>query len=239
MIVITLSRQLGSGGDWIATRVAEILNLELIDHTRLRRIAVAAGVSEMAWEEIELVGRGDFVAQITKALRSVPATPLSEREINPFLALPPSPLDGIFVPPLPPASIAMAESVRILEQVIRHLAEVGNALIIGAGSQAILQGHPGVLHVSIIAPFEHRVKVVQEREGLTTAQARRKVRESDNNRAEYLRRYYRVRWNNPMLYHLTLNTGQISLDAAVSAIVAAARQMEETDEAPTASDSGP
>ncbi len=225
MTIITLSRQLGSGGDEIASRVAEALHLDLIDHTRLRRAAVTAGVPEMAWEELASVGRGDLVDSLTKALRSVPPTPLSERELTPILTARAGPLDGIFAPPLPPASIALAESVRILEEVIRRLAKGGNVLIIGNGAQAILRDHPGVLHVSIIAPFEQRVATVQQREGLSLARARRKVRLSDRNRAEYLRRFYKVRWDDPTLYHLTLNTGRISRVAAAATIVAAAKAL--------------
>ncbi|NOZ27533.1 MAG: cytidylate kinase-like family protein [Chloroflexi bacterium] len=225
MTVITLSRQLGSGGDEIASRVAGALGLDLVDHVRLRRAAVAAGVSELAWEELELIGRGDFVEQLTKALRSVPPTSTSERELYPVLTTRAGPLDGIFAPPLPPASIALAESVRILEQVVRRLAEIDNVLIIGGGGQAILADSPGVLHVSIIAPFEQRVATVQQREGITRSQARRKVRASDRNRAEFLRRFYHVRWDDPMLYHLVLNTGRLKRSEAVMTIVAAARAM--------------
>ncbi|HEY64274.1 MAG TPA: cytidylate kinase-like family protein [Caldilineae bacterium] len=225
MMVITLSRQLGSGGDEIASRVAEVLDLDLVDHARLRRAAVAAGVSELAWEELELIGRGDLVEQLTKALRSVPPTPTSERELFPILTPRAGPLDGIFAPPLPPASIALAESVRILEDVVNRLADTGRVLIIGGGGQAILANRPGVLHVSIIAPFEQRVTTVQRREGISLAEARRKVRASDRNRAEYLRRFYDVHWDDPALYHLTLNTGRLSRAVAAAAIIAAARAM--------------
>jgi cytidylate kinase len=225
MTVITLSRQLGSGGDEIAGHVAEVLQLDLIDHSRLRWAAVAAGVSEMAWEEMELVGRGDFMEQLTKALRSVPPTPVTEREIYPIPTAPVGPLDGIFAPPLPPASIALAESVRILESVMRRLADAGRVLIVGGGGQVILANRPGVLHVSIVAPFAQRVATVQGREGISVTQARRKVRASDRNRAEYLRRFYRVRWDDPMLYHLTLNTGRLTRAEAVAAIVSATQEM--------------
>ncbi len=226
MTIITLSRQLGSGGDEIANRVAEALQLDLIDRARLRRAAMSAGVPEMAWEELELVGRGDLVDSLTKALRSVPPTPLEEREQMPILAAHTSPLDGIFAPPLPPASIALAESVRILEELVRRLAEAGNVIIIGSGAQVILADHPNALHVSVIAPFEQRVATVQQREGIPLAQARRKVRASDRSRAEYLRRFYRVRWDDPKLYHLTLNTGRLTRVAAAAIIVAAARELE-------------
>jgi cytidylate kinase len=226
MTVITLARQLGSGGDEIASRVAEALYLELVDHSRLRRAAVVAGVSEMAWAEMEMVGRGDFVEQITKALRSVPPTPAIERELYPITATRAGPLDGIFAPSLPPASIALADSVRILEQVVRHLADSDNVLIVGNGGQMILAGRPGVLHVSVVAPFEQRATAVQQRESISAAEARRRVRASDRNGAEYLRRFYQVRWDDPMLYHLTLNTGQISQAAAATAIVSAARALQ-------------
>ena len=43
-MIVTLSRQLGSGGDVIAARVATALGLTLVDREYVYRAALAAGV---------------------------------------------------------------------------------------------------------------------------------------------------------------------------------------------------
>ncbi len=224
MKVITLSQQLGSGGDAIAAQVAADLYLEVIDHGRLRRAAVVAGVSELAWAELEMIGRGDLVDRLTKALRRVPPTAPTEQEPVALSANLSGPLDGLFVPFLPPAAVALAGSVRILEQVVRHLADVGSVLFVDNGAQMILAGRDDVLHVAVIAPFEQRVAAVQARNGSSLTETRRQVRSSDRNQIEYLRRFYQARWDDPLLYHLVVNTGQLTIAQATATIVAAARE---------------
>ena len=46
---------------------------------------------------------------------------------------------------------------------------------------------------------------------------------SDQTRAAYLRRHYRVRWDDPALYDLILNMAQLSIPAAVELVCLAAQ----------------
>jgi len=221
--VITLSRELGSGGDRVATLVAERLGLGLVDRERLHRAALAAGVSEAALLELEYSAEQTLVAQILRSLRSVPPTPTEERERLAFVPPLTSPLAGIFSPVLPPAGIAIAELVKMLNQVIEKRAREGKVLFVGQGTQVLLREHPGVLHVRIMAPLEYRVATLQRREGLSEATALRKIRTSDRARAEYLRRFHNARWDDPTLYHLVINTGFLPVPLAADLIVAASR----------------
>jgi len=223
--VITLSRELGSGGDRIATLVAERLGLGLVDRERLHRAALAAGVSEAALIELEYSAEQTLVAQILKSLRSVPPTPIEERERMAFVPPLTSPLAGIFSPVLPPAGIAIAELVKMLNQVIEERAKEGNVLFLGQGTQVLLREHPGALHVRIVAPLECRIAKIQEREGLDKAEALRKIRASDRARAEYVRRFHNARWDDPGLYHLVINTGFVPTSAAVELIVTASQAL--------------
>lgn len=225
MTVITLSRELGSGGDRIATLVAERLGLGLVDRERLYRAAVAAGVSEAALLELEYSAEQTLVARILRSLRSVPPTPTEARERVAFVPPLTSPLAGIFSPVLPPASIAIAELVKMLNQVIERRAGEGNVLFLGQGTQVLLREHAGALHVRIVAPLEQRIATLQAREELSKTAALRKVRASDRARAEYVRRFHNARWNDPRLYHLVINTAFMPISVAVDVIVTASRAL--------------
>jgi cytidylate kinase len=225
--VITLSRELGSQGDRIATLVAERLGLGLVDRERLHRAARAAGVSEAALHELELSAEQTLVSRILRSLHSVPPTPTEKRELRSVVAPLTSPLGGIFSPSLPPASIAIAELVKMLNQVIEKRAREGDVLILGQGSQVLLRGQPGVLHVRVFSPRGQRIATLQAREGLSKTAALRKVRACDRQRGEYLRRFHNARWNDPSMYHLLINTALIPQAAAVELIVTASGALAE------------
>lgn len=56
MNVLTLSRQLGSQGDWIAVNVARSLGFAYMDHEIINRAARRAGVPELALAHIDEFG---------------------------------------------------------------------------------------------------------------------------------------------------------------------------------------
>jgi cytidylate kinase len=56
MTVITLSREMGSGGDQIATAVAERLGLRVVNREVINQAARQAGVPEVALAEIDELG---------------------------------------------------------------------------------------------------------------------------------------------------------------------------------------
>lgn len=225
MAVITLSRELGSNGDRIATLVAERLGLAIVDRERLYRAALAAGVSEAALHELKLSAAETLVSQVLRSLRSVPPTPTERRERRAVVPPLTSPLGGVFSPVLPPASIAIAELVQMLNQVIVKRAREGDVLFLGQGSAVLLRDHPNTLHVRTMAPQEKRVARVQEREGLDEAAALRRVRTSDRLRSEHIRRFHNARWSDPGLYHLLINTAIVPIAVGVDLIVDASRAL--------------
>jgi len=228
MMIVTISRELGSGGDAIAATVAERLRLDLIDRERLQRAAQSAGALAGAFEELDYVGEATLVARVLKSLRTVPITTTEEREqmalSTPFT----NPLAGIFAPVFPPASIAIDESVRVMKLVIRDLARRGNVLIVGQGAQVLLANWPGTLHVRIVAPLEYRIATVRARTGLSRAEALRRVQTNDRARAELLRRFYNAQWNDPHWYHVVINTERVPRTLAVETIVTMANRLGES-----------
>jgi cytidylate kinase len=58
--------------------------------------------------------------------------------------------------------------------------------------------------------------------------AQNRLRTSDRARFDYLRRYHDADWLDPTLYHLVINTGWISVPAAVELIISAQRAVAES-----------
>jgi cytidylate kinase len=131
-------------------------------------------------------------------------------------------LDLLGLTPSPQAQRAYIEEVN---RIVNELAEQGNVVILGRAGQVILHGRPETLHVRIFAPQALRVKRVAEKLGVTIDKAAAQVEASDRYRARYLRRFYHVRWDDPALYHLVLNTAHLTSAQAADIICRAAANL--------------
>lgn len=227
MPIVTLSRQLGSGGDAIALEVAQALGLRMVDRRVINQAAIGAGVPRGAMEELEYEGRRGLVERMLNVVYGMPAIPTtlepSSRDVSAA-----STMFGGFLSPLhPPMSLSMREYVRVVGMVIRDLARDGNVVIVGRGGQVVLQDMPGVLHVQVVASFARRVTTLMAREGIDRREATARLRANDRARADYLQRYHGINWRDAMLYDLILNTDNLPLSVAVAAIVGACRSLDE------------
>jgi CMP/dCMP kinase len=227
MTVITLSRQLGSHGEEIATRVARALDLRLIDAETINRAAEKAGVPHVALAELEPDRERGLTNRVIASLRAMPPlSPVSDasafRTDFPGVTIP---FTGLFSTTVPPISAWFEGYVRMVGLVICGLAREGNVLLVGRGGQVLLRNDPHVLHVQAVAPADHRVAVLMERDQLTKRDAQNRLRTSDRSRHDFMRRYHNVNWLDPTLYHLTLNTARVNVPVATDLIIDLARTM--------------
>ncbi len=121
-----------------------------------------------------------------------------------------------------PSAEACKAYRRAVEQVMNELAGKGDVVIQGRAGQVILKDHPQALHVRIIAPRALRAERVAQRLDIPLECALAQIEASDRFRANYLRRFYRVRWDDPLLYHLVINTAGLSAQHAAEIICSAA-----------------
>jgi cytidylate kinase len=114
--------------------------------------------------------------------------------------------------------------IRAVQTVIEELAAEGNVILAGRGGQAVLHNRPGVLHVKMVAPLEVRAQRLAERHDISLAAARAQARASDRERRLYLKRFYNLDWNDPLLYDLVINTASLSAEAACDLICLAVQK---------------
>jgi len=126
------------------------------------------------------------------------------------------------------------EFLAFLHEAICDEAEKDNVVIIGRGSQAILRELSTAFHVRVDAPLAVRIKAVMERFGDSEAQARKRIKEVDQERGEFVRQAFGVDWADPSQYHLVLNTGLLDHGTAVKILLNSFKQIpwaERKDEA--------
>jgi hypothetical protein len=108
--------------------------------------------------------------------------------------------------------------VRKTADTILRLAEVGHVILIGRGAHVITRNLDYVFHVRLVGSLERRVKYMQELEHLSADAARDLVRRDDVGRARFLKKYFKRDINDPLLYHLVINTDLICYDDAARMI---------------------
>lgn len=238
MPVITLSRQRGSLGSYIALEVAQRLGLRYLDREIMDSVAREAGVPAQRVEAIE--ERAGRLARVLHLLGARPKLPAvasaSLREQAAFEARVGALVESEGLSR--EAAIARLESsggleyaarldyLDLITSIILEYAAQGDAIIVGRGGQMILRGRPGVLHVQVIARFETRVYNIIEREGVKWREAAHRVRLADEQRAGYMRRFYNVDWLDSSLYDLVISTDQIPPGVAAEMIIRAAQAVE-------------
>lgn len=112
-----------------------------------------------------------------------------------------------------------------VEAVMKSLVKEGNTIIVGRAGQVILQNVPNVLHVRVIAPKKVRIQRIVKAHNISIQAATAQIKDSDHFRADYLQSFYHIRWDDPSLYHLVINTGQMDLETSAEVMCSAVRKM--------------
>jgi cytidylate kinase len=123
-------------------------------------------------------------------------------------------------------SLNEEQGVAFMHSTIMGAYQRGNVVIVGRGGQAILREQPGVLHVRITAPLGARVLRVKERKNITIGEATDLTKSRDLAAETYLRRFFDIDWNDPLLYHLTCNTGKLDVDGVAEIVVSALSRLK-------------
>jgi cytidylate kinase len=108
--------------------------------------------------------------------------------------------------------------VKLISETILQLAEVGNVIIVGRGANIITAKTPHVLHVRLVASLEDRIERVCREYHKTPEEARRYCLEEDPARTRYIRTYFKTDINDPLHYHLIINTSKLGYDQVAQMI---------------------
>ena len=193
--VISISREFGSGGRLIGKRLAARLGIPCYDRTIIQKTSEKSGLSP------------DFIARAEERARSRFHLPVA-----PMGAGPPTLLHhGVSVSHQ--AFFAQAE-------VIRELADEGPCVIVGRCSDYVLEGRPECLKVFIHADIDSRVERCVEEYHIPPDGMAKRIVQMDRGRANYYNYYTGHTWGDMRRYDLTLNSGMVGVEGAVSLIVA-------------------
>lgn len=203
MAVITISQQFGSGGKQLGQKIAEALGYVFADSNIVSRIAEAVNVSETWVEHVEKEAGGKFLWIISQMV--------SKGLVNKILKDERGYID---------------ESIYLdyLIVLIAQFAEEGNVVIMGRGSQYILQDHPDAIHILLVNSKENRIQRLMALHNLERKQADQMVRSEDNRRAALYKKIGKTDYDQADLYDMAINMGRVGMDTARDMIMELVRQ---------------
>jgi cytidylate kinase len=202
--VITVAREFGAGGSRVAAMLAQRLGAEVIDRQLVAEVARRLSLTT------------DEVIAEEERPRSV-----VDRLIRTFAWISEAYSPG-WSPPYGDPIPDPQRAVRLLtEEVIHESARRGNAIIVGRGGAFLLADWPGVLHVFLRSAEPVRTREVMARLAVTEEDARRRLHQTDADRAAYARQEYATDWRDPRHYDLVLDTGRLGYQRAAETILAA------------------
>jgi cytidylate kinase len=186
--VITVSKEPGAGGNILAQKIAERLDLDIFNRDIIKGIAESAKISASVIETLEkkrLSGVEDFISSL-----------VNKQYLYPGLYL------------------------EHLMKVVCTIAEHGRAVIVGRGANFILPPEKR-FSVRMVAPLDVRIQNIARRFDVSAEEAKRRVIRRESRRSAFIRQSFNADISNPINYDFTINTGKMSIEAAVEAVISA------------------
>jgi cytidylate kinase len=127
--------------------------------------------------------------------------------------------------------------VRKTAETILHLAELGNVILIGRGANVVTSRLGYAFHVRLVGSMQRRIEHVEDYLHLDPHAAAEYVRKEDLGRRRYLKKYYGREIEDPLQYHLVINTDRLRYAEAAGMIAdAVTARQEALVEAPRPTD---
>lgn len=199
--VITISRQLGSGGAYIGQRLSSRFGISYFDREIITRAAQKLNVPED-----NLTHRDE---KVTPAWRSMAAATVFG---NPYIYTPP-----------PKNMPTDKELFQAENDIIMDIARQVSAVIIGRGGYCILRSHSRHLSIFLHADMAFREQRVQEVYHVSLQEARKMIQSTDSSRASYLHAKTGCDWMDVRQYHICLDTSVLGLELAEEIIANAVK----------------
>jgi cytidylate kinase len=193
MAVITISRQFGSGGKTLGKMIADRMGYTFADSDILQEIAKEANVSQH-WVE-------SFEKEAGTKLSRLISSMVSQRWLDRILKDERGYLDERIY-------------LDYLVLIIAKMADEGDVVILGRGSQYILNDHPDAFHILLIDEIENRIKFLMKHYDLNEKRATRVINNEDKRRMGLYSRLGKKDYDSPSLYHLVINMSRFSLEEA-------------------------
>lgn len=196
--VITIGRELGSGGKTIGKIMAQALGIPIYDRSLIEIAAQQSGLSSQILKERDEASSGGLKGMAMRAMAAMPFVPADSFYSN---------------------SISDENIFNVQCRVILEKAETENCIIVGRCADYILRNHPRHLSIFIRADIEDRIKHFADREILGREEAEKRLKQTEKRRASYHDLYCESIWGDSRSYDLCVNSSVLGKEATAQFLI--------------------
>ncbi len=204
-MIVTISREYGSGGLAVAEGLAEKLGYGIVADDLQHAVAAKMGTSADA------------------AARATTEPSLPERILG-SLGAGTAELQTPSSPRLPGEFDASLR--REMEREIRERAANGDVVILGRSATHLLAGTPGLVRVFLTAARDWRVARVMEAFGQSREAASADIERVDAARKKYTKERHKANWGDARCYDVCVDASRFDIEGTIAIIYAAVRAAE-------------
>ena len=189
--VITIGRQLGSGGKEVAERLARELGVKVYDKALLQAAACESGIDASLFEQADERESSSLFGNFFSIHGSISEYISSGSCID---------NDRLF---------------EIQSEAIRNIAQSESCIIVGRCAEYVPRDHPSMLSIFITADHGDRVARIMRGEGLERDAAIEFIEKNDKKRRSYHDYYATTHWGEASSYDLCVNLSRLGVDGTV------------------------
>ena len=203
--VITISREVGSGGHTVGSILAEKLNARYCDKQLIESLEKQFGLSASGIEKLK-GEKKNWLAEFIKKVSPMPSASA--------LGLDPKYTQEFRV------DVTTEEIFNAESEILKSFAELGSCVVAGRSGFFVLKDHPNKLDVFISASLPHRIERVMKKQNLSKESAIAVIEGIDKARENYIQRFAGVSRYDARNYDLCLSADGHSEEELAELILA-------------------
>lgn len=203
--VITISREVGSGGRTIGRKLAEKLGVRFSDKELIDSLQAKFNLSPKSIEEL----KGKKKRWMDDFIQMVAPVPMSGLLVNG---------DSDYISEYN-TSLNVNDVFEAEKEILNGIADEGSCVIAGRSGFFVLKDRPNKVDVLITASRENRIARIMSKQGLSREKAQDVIEKVDNARDNYVLRYTGQSRYDARNYHIVLNMDYLTEDKAVDIIM--------------------
>ena len=200
--VITIGRELGSGGKHIGEIIGKKLNIPVYDRRLILLAAQESGFDPEIIKHADEVASKGIMSQLIRTL----ATPFTS-----YASL----YDN---------SISNESLFKVQADIIQEKATTENCIIVGRCSDYILRNHPRHINIFVRANYNTRIQNLTKRYNIKRDEAIELIEKTDSIRSDYHNFYAETNWGDSRAYDLCINSSILGIEATAQVLLDFAKQ---------------
>ena len=203
--VITISREVGSGGRTIGRKLAEKLGVRFSDKELIDSLQAKLDLSPASIEEL----KGKKKRWLDDFIQMVAPVPMSGLLVNG---------DSDYISEYN-SSLNVNDVFEAEREILNGIADQGSCVIAGRSGFFVLTDRPNKVDILITASKENRIARIMRKQGLSREKALEVIETVDKTRDNYVLRYTGQSRYDARNYHMVLNMDYLTEDKAVELII--------------------